>query len=430
MGNKFEINNDGSIELTQQSEPGVSPPGKGVLYHDSNGNLKFSNDGNPYRDLLQIETMDYIEGRLSINQASDLSSGNHVKFDIKVSGNIELDTTSGYSTDAGSASVGRISLKAGKTYFLDGNLGEVGLSNNGANFVFAWYSTKAGTETQLGTSGNVLGPGYTGNASQFNAHAQAIYTPTEDILVELRLLGSSFNYISSSPSYGAGFRIFQIGTTGLNVGDLEIKQSRALIPNGEKYIPETKKFRDSMWVSHGEGSNTISSSEVVFKVNDNSEALRVGTYLLAKYLEYFNSLENDTTWDQINNKNLISNFSPSTYTRGADLIPTTLFDGADMPSESAPLLAHQHHRIVIGTNGTDSWYMDVFLSTTATGTSSHYARVYVYNFNTNTWANTEGSLDSTSFITSTTGDITTTPFGSQSGVAELLMLVPIELELN
>ncbi len=97
-------------------------------------------------------TTEYLMGALTANVTTNLSAGDHIKFNSLLNsqssngttntGNISLDTTTPYTTTANVDSLGRITLKAGRTYELTGYAQSVADLTNGT-FTYAWYNSNA-----------------------------------------------------------------------------------------------------------------------------------------------------------------------------------------------------------------------------------------------------------------------------------------------
>jgi hypothetical protein len=132
----------------------------------------------------------YMQATLSVPQTTNIGQNDHVKFDkvnVSTGTDIILNTSASYSTAAGISSLGRFTLKAGKTYLLNG---VVTMSGNGSNGALdtGWYNV---------TSGQYMGNGnsiYTPNAGANDAGGgvnQVVYTPGTDTIVELRVIGQS-----------------------------------------------------------------------------------------------------------------------------------------------------------------------------------------------------------------------------------------------
>src|SRR3990172_3690313 len=130
----------------------------------------------------------YLFARLQAGQSSNMSNNDHLKFDTVVAfrgGDITLDTTTAFSAAQGAASIGRFTLKAGKTYKLRGQVpyilctGATGLVE--VSFFDATLNAELPGNRAVAlvatTATNDIGGGI----------AEAIFTPTQDTLVELRL---------------------------------------------------------------------------------------------------------------------------------------------------------------------------------------------------------------------------------------------------
>ncbi len=112
-----------------------------------------------------------MEASENSDQVDDLNAGDHIKFNsvITSSGSaITLDVSSSYTTDSGTPSVGRFTLKQGLTYKLYGHPGTFD-----GQLVLQWYIVNFGEP--LGTAG-ISGP------------TTAVVTPGSDVMVELRIV--------------------------------------------------------------------------------------------------------------------------------------------------------------------------------------------------------------------------------------------------
>jgi hypothetical protein len=104
-------------------------------------------------------TTEYLMGCLTANVTTNLSTGDHIKFNslsfsqssngTTNTGNISLDTTTAYTTTANVASLGRVTLKAGRTYDLTGYVQGTPTTSS-STFSYAWYNADSGT--QIGTN--------------------------------------------------------------------------------------------------------------------------------------------------------------------------------------------------------------------------------------------------------------------------------------
>ncbi len=120
------------------------------------GNLQPSS-GNSYLYVRKLSetlynpapTTEYLMGSLTADITTNLAAGDHIKFNslskgqssngTTDTGNIILDTTTAYVTTANVASLGRITLKAGRTYELTGYAQGVATVGT-ATFTYAWYN--------------------------------------------------------------------------------------------------------------------------------------------------------------------------------------------------------------------------------------------------------------------------------------------------
>lgn len=96
-------------------------------------------------------TVDLINATTSGPIGTDVGGGNHVKFnvtDIVAGTGITLDSTTAYVNTTNTASLGRFTLKAGKTYRLSGSLGDISYTAaSPSNYVsYAWYNSDTSTQ--------------------------------------------------------------------------------------------------------------------------------------------------------------------------------------------------------------------------------------------------------------------------------------------
>lgn len=131
----------------------------------------------------------YMLAKMATQQTTNIAAGDHLKVETIVAfrgGDIALDTTTAYVTTAAAASIGRFTLKAGKTYYLRASIpyllgsGATGLldacfydATGSANIAGSFLSMLVAT-----TATNDIGGGV----------AEAVFTPTQDSLVELRII--------------------------------------------------------------------------------------------------------------------------------------------------------------------------------------------------------------------------------------------------
>ena len=163
------------------------------------------------------QTVDYVTGRITTSQNTDIADAvDHVKFDTVFNGGIPLDTTTTYTSTNGVASRGRFTLTAGKTYDLLATIGELAIPTTSLNVRFQWYDVTTGTAVALGQSTVLMSPSYTGTAIQANPHAHAVFTPSVNSLVEVRIVnGSGLTIVVGGANYSSTFFIKQIGSTAV-----------------------------------------------------------------------------------------------------------------------------------------------------------------------------------------------------------------------
>ena len=136
------------------------------------------------------------DGEPWTTQTTNKSSGDHVKFDSEYqtydpNGDIDLDTSTSYSNSSNVDSIGRVTLKAGRTYKITGYISYL----NGTSYAgFSIYDADAGS--RVGTRG-----GSFANTNQDqNADSSpsiAFVTPSSDTRYELRITGGGAGNIYS-----------------------------------------------------------------------------------------------------------------------------------------------------------------------------------------------------------------------------------------
>lgn len=163
--------------------------------------IKLISSNKPNIDLAE---KDYASFKLSTNQSTNVANGNHVKWDTSSSlnqgTNISLDSTSAYSTTNGAASIGRITLKAGKKYSISSQLG-VSLTASNASFTFAIFNADTGVELPFSTRAVPLAIGNTTDAVTNTNIAHAEVFPTIDTKIEIRFLATTLSTIDSTVSF-------------------------------------------------------------------------------------------------------------------------------------------------------------------------------------------------------------------------------------
>jgi len=133
--------------------------------------------------------VEFVFAKLDTLQNANISANDHVKWDTVLASRgsaISLDTTTAFSAATGAASIGRFTLKAGLTYKLSAAIPYL-LGSGATGLLDAqWFDATLnaalpGTICSLlvaTTATNDIGGGM----------AVAIFTPTQDTLVELRLI--------------------------------------------------------------------------------------------------------------------------------------------------------------------------------------------------------------------------------------------------
>jgi len=202
-----------------------------------------------------------------------LVSGEYVKFNsvgFSQGTNITLDTTSNYSTATNVPSIGRITLKANKLYFLKANLNNIELKYNDAAqntsaFILAqWYNVDTGT--QIGNTALNISSTFA-NTWTSGSDLSAYFKPTVDTRIAVRLVlngGSSLGAISVS-SGGNGptsFIIEEVGAYGYTVS--------TTLPNGNIFVGDSSGQAQAVALS---GDLAISNSGVAkLTYNYNADA--------------------------------------------------------------------------------------------------------------------------------------------------------------
>ena len=202
-----------------------SPIQIGTMYFDTNLNQAFWWTGSAWVSYAQLSysTANVVQGHAA-QQSSNLAAGDHVIFnieDIATGGpNIQLDTSTPYTTTPGQPSVGRITLQqgpgaAGHLYKLVGNLNQV---SGSGNIYFQWWYTNSVSPGGVAVgNGSRLDDGT--NSGDFASHGDCvayIYTNSGSggtALAELRIMFNngmtSIGENAAAPIY-AWFTVEQI----------------------------------------------------------------------------------------------------------------------------------------------------------------------------------------------------------------------------
>ena len=145
-------------------------------------------DGNEWQQISYVQSILY--GTVSTTYTTDLTDGNHFKFDLvefQKGVNVTLDVSTPYTSNANADSVGRIKLLAGRTYKLTGSLNNVEATNQSPNLT-QWYN--ADSNTPIGLVSTEPTP----KASIVRipaGGAVAFVKPSVDTRVELRILAGN-----------------------------------------------------------------------------------------------------------------------------------------------------------------------------------------------------------------------------------------------
>jgi hypothetical protein len=126
-----------------------------------------------------------MHGYLYNTQSTNIATGDHIKFDNTAftrGSNISLDTSTAYNTSTNTASIGRITLAAGKTYRLIGISCTASFSSTSAYLGLKWHNNT--TNTPLGTVNTWWGSSF--NYTSGGA-VVAYITTTVTTRVELRI---------------------------------------------------------------------------------------------------------------------------------------------------------------------------------------------------------------------------------------------------
>lgn len=132
---------------------------------------------------------EFVFAKMATQQTTNIAAGDHLKFDTVVAsrgGSVALDTSTAYVTTAGAAAIGRFTLKAGLTYKLVAGVPYVLGSGATGLLDVVWYDATAGANLP-GTFQSVL-VATTATNDQGGGEAVSYFTPTQDTLVELRII--------------------------------------------------------------------------------------------------------------------------------------------------------------------------------------------------------------------------------------------------
>lgn len=144
---------------------------------------------------IDIARKDYGSFYVSADYSSNVSTGDHLKFDSidtnKSGDGILLDTTTSYTNAANVPSIGRFTLKAGRVYRLEAQI--MIIASTTSESQFQWYDATNGVP--LGHLSEIA-IGYDVDRHDDGGNIVATVSPVTDILVELRITtGASISTI-------------------------------------------------------------------------------------------------------------------------------------------------------------------------------------------------------------------------------------------
>jgi collagen type VII alpha len=181
-GKLITVNNTGSANFTIYGSQ-IAPAGAGIfVWNGTAWNAVQANGSNV--------TTSYLKATLGTSQTTNLTAGtDHIKFDTvqtNFGSDITLDTATAYTSAQNVASLGRFTLKAGKTYRLTASLGTA-LGTNGY-MAAGWYNSDTNVAIN-GTAGRqFINSAQASLGNTFSASAaDGIITPAVDTRVEFKI---------------------------------------------------------------------------------------------------------------------------------------------------------------------------------------------------------------------------------------------------
>lgn len=220
----------------------------------------------------------YYSASMQTAQTSNLTSGDHVKFDtsgLYNGSDITLDTATTYTNATNVASRGRFTLKGGKIYHLVGQIPYM-TANSGGFIEYAWYNVDAGGK--VGNQVN-LETNNSATADFRSGYSEAVVSPLTDTRYELRLMTSATST--------------QIGTTGnlVPTAYIEVISQPAAVVNTVDYGIVRYTGSDTSELTTGQKVNfdsTIQSGNMTY--GSSMFTLVAGkTYELEAQLEIYNT---------------------------------------------------------------------------------------------------------------------------------------------
>ena len=173
---------------------------------------------------ITLATRSILAGSLRAQQSTNISSGDHIKFDTVASiigSNISLDTTTAYVNTANTASIGRIVCQAGGTYRLVGQIPFLLGTQDSAYVQFAWYN--ADTNILVPNANlSIIGMGTSPSNTYRSGFAECYVSPLTPTRYELRLIQSNFvTQIGTTNEITPTFYAEEISTQASNLSTLD-----------------------------------------------------------------------------------------------------------------------------------------------------------------------------------------------------------------
>jgi len=150
---------------------------------------------------------DFVQAYTSSDQTTNLAVGDHIKLNTVLGSSgssISLDTTTGYTTTTGAASVGRFTLAANKTYMLYANITCSIYSASSGSIWCMWYNVTSGGSGGLGWASYYAPNARSTTQNLSQAPMVATVTTSVSTLVELQFIVMQ----SVSQLGAAGFGIY------------------------------------------------------------------------------------------------------------------------------------------------------------------------------------------------------------------------------
>jgi hypothetical protein len=168
------------------------------------------------------QNVDYIAantGASGTSYATNIGVGDHIKFTTIESGNITLDVATPYVNTNNTASLGRFLLLANRTYSLSALIAIQ--ASAGGRMGYAWFNSDTGI--QLGKEGAAWEVQSADINSAASGEAEAIFTPTVNTRVEVRITGVSLltSIYAGNPNLaGTRATIIQLGSSAATLSTI------------------------------------------------------------------------------------------------------------------------------------------------------------------------------------------------------------------